>query len=228
MNWTLIISIAIILVFTFIGRRKGFVKTIFVLFSSIVVFALTCIANPFVKDLLVSSDAIYNVVYDNVNIESEKDLSTGEDCKEYIEGMNLPSVLEDKLTQVSDSFFNSLDQASDSCEEFLSDKITVLILSAISFIITYILIFLAVSLIGKALNIIVKLPVLNFANKLLGGIAGFLGGVAIVMIFMSVMSFLTSTAVGGMVMSDIKSSTVLGFIYENNIFTSVVSYFAKF
>lgn len=227
MNLTLIFSIAVILILMIVGRHKGFIKTIFMLFSSIIVFFLTCMASPYVTELIVSSDTIYDFVYDKVEIEPDDDLDDRKSCREYIESLNLPSVLEEKLVSLSDSFFESASEKTRSCEEFMTDKITVMILSSCAFVVTYILLFLLVSLVGKALNLIAKLPVLNFANKTLGLVAGLFGGVMLVMIFMSVVSFITATSFGGAVMEDIESSSVLSFVYDHNFFASLVSHFTK-
>ena len=91
-----------------------------------------------------------------------------------------------------------------------------LILSIVSYILTFILIVSLVALAVAMLNIMTKLPVLHGINQLLGLGLGFFQGLIIVWIGFLIITILSHTSVGRELMQMITDSSILSKMYDAN------------
>jgi len=107
----------------------------------------------------------------------------------------------------------------------LSDKITAIIMIFISFTIAILFSFLILFIIANAVNAVVKAPVLNLANKVLGGATGIVKSVLILyLIFALATPLIMFSYKDSKITDKILESTSGEIFYENNIILNYLSY----
>lgn len=217
MNWLLIITGIIILTNALIGMKTGFIKTIFSLVSLILALVLTVWISPVMKDFLKGNDKIYGAISHSI----EKMLPFGEDevasenQTSEIEKLKLPKSIKDSLIE------NNTPQSYKtlvvkSFKGYVSDYLTGVIINALAFLVTFIVIIILLWVICMALDLISKLPLLNSLNKTTGLLAGLAQGLIIVWLFFIVLTVFSSTHLGQDAMEQVGESQILSILYNNN------------
>lgn len=201
MNWLIGIAIDIILlVILFLcikkGSKDGFAKTIVNSLGILIalVFALMLsrpVAN-FVYEKVIEPPVKNAIV---LNIEEQKTsgeadvnkvISTMDSTIERLPGFIKNNInLEEKKQQITNALsvsnINSEEIAKKICAEILM-PVCLSILTAIVFIVLFIVFAFVIKIIAKALKIVNKLPLLGAVNSALGGAAGIIKGIVIVLI----------------------------------------------
>lgn len=217
MNWLLIVTGIIILTNAFIGMKTGFIKTVFSLVSLILALVLTAWISPVMKDYLKGNDKVCEVISHGI----EKMLPFGdeevasEDQTSEIEKLKLPKSLKDSL--IKNNTVQSYEElAVKSFKSYVSDYLTGVIINALAFLITFIVIIILLWVICMALDLISKLPLLNSLNKTTGLLAGLAQGLIIVWLFFIVLTVFSSTHLGQDAMKQVGESQILSILYNNN------------
>ncbi len=70
-----------------------------------------------------------------------------------------------------------------------------------------------------------RLPILRGVNRMCGGALGFVKGICIVWLFFLVVAICSNTEIGSQLLSMIKESPILTFLYESNVFCGISSNF---
>lgn len=81
----------------------------------------------------------------------------------------------------------------------------------------------AVRLFIISLNIMTKLPILHFFNRLLGIAAGVVSGILCIWVFFAVIYICRDMQFGAWALLQIQESPVLLFLYENNLITYILA-----
>lgn len=223
MNVTLIAAILIVAVFVIIGLCKGFVMAIYSLIATALVLVLTVMLNPYLTGLLKSSDRIYGYFYEKVDDAVNLPAYTDEQCDKVIKNLKLPEKIEQFALDKASELYESADAAGTKLEKLIYGKLTDLILSFISFMITFVLVTVGVIVAFKLLDLISRLPVLNMTNRLLGIALGLCEGLVIIWIFCGIVPLISATSFGAKVIEDIGKSKMLTFLYENNFLAELIS-----
>ena len=228
MNWLVIIVLAILIVNAFIGRKVGFIRTVFSLCSMIVAVILTIWINPYVNDFMRGNEKIYQGISSQVEkmiTLSEKQADTSEQVS-IIEGMHLPQSLKDSLIENNNAqAYKAL--AIDNFNDYVVSYLTGLIINAMSFIITFVVILIILWVLCFTLNIISKLPLLNQINKSAGFIAGLIHGLIVVWLFFILITVFGSTQIGQQGLEMIGESQILNLIYNNNFILQFITSITK-
>ena len=228
MNLTFLIILVVLILLGVWGWFYGFIKMVCVLCSSIIIFVLTLFLSPVTTKVLSNSESFYNLIYEKVagNIDLPKvDAQTALDYFDTID--SIPSGIEGSLKEGLSDLAGNVNSASDDAGEYIRDRITLLIIKVIAFIVTYIIVSILIGIIFRIFNVISKLPVINIANRALGITAGVLMGIFLVFVFMAVVSFLSPGTIADGIASDINSSTVLSFLYEHNFISPFVDQYLR-
>lgn len=176
-----LILVAVILISVIVGWKKGFVKSFMGLISFSASLILTWIfykpAAKFLYDrffLGTVSGYIENVF--------EKELGgSGQSLADLF--AELPDIFTNFLNRFSSTneatafFTENTDATSAELSRFLAEPIADTISGVVSFVVLFIVIFIAIKLATLLLDKVVKLPLLNSVNKLLGIILGALLGI---------------------------------------------------
>lgn len=237
MNWLLLLALALIGVFGFIGWRVGFVKTVFSLVSTIAVIIITILVSPLVTNLLKSNETISGTIQSK--LESVIDLSgiaenlssdEEKDPLAFIDGMNLPESIKDTIKE---SLTDTMEEKEEEAANFVGDKLnsleiyicellTNIILNALGFFITFIVAAVGMAVLCFVLDLLSKLPVLHQINTLAGVAVGALEGLVILWIVFIVITMLGSTGFGQSCMAMISESKILSFLYDSNILSKIL------
>ena len=235
MNWLLILALAIIGIFAFIGWKVGFVKSVFSLVSTIAVIIITILISPIVTNILKNNESIsegirtklelvidLSGIAENLSTEEEKDPLV------FIENLELPASIKDTI---KDSLTNTMKEKRGVAEDFVGDKLnsleqyicelfTDIILNALGFFITFILAAIGMAVLCFVLDLISKLPVLHQINTLAGAAVGALEGMVILWIAFIVITMLGSTEFGQNCLTMIGESEILSFLYDSNVLSN--------
>ncbi len=176
--------VAIILIFLLIGLKNGMAKTLFSLIKTIVAVVVSILLGQLAAQAIYESFIKTNLISD---MEKAINDASGGHLDEIENALNqvpnfiinlLPNFGIDTSSISSDT--NSSQGLANNIESTISPVI-VLILSAICILLIYIIVSLLLKLLDKLISKIVKLPVINGADRILGGVFGVAIGLVIVM-----------------------------------------------
>ena len=224
MNWLLIVVAAILLGYAFNGRRRGFIRTVFALFSTIIALMLTIWISPVISKEVQQNDKVMGYMTEKVeSIINFTDLGKKvSDQVNFIDKLPLPSALKHTLVENNTTDVYKA-MAVDSFEEYISNSIARIIINAASFIVIMLIITIALALLCEALNIISKLPIINGLNKTAGIMAGLIQGIVVIWIGCIFLTMLGSSKIGQTLFTYINESTFLSIIYNNNLLLSFIT-----
>jgi len=169
-----------IALFVLLGYAKGIIKMAFGLLSIVLAIILSRLFYPIISNFLMGSVLYEHIVSWVVNYMAlsetvtEMSVSTGTDM---LNSLPLPQSLVDMVAPLLD-VTTFVDVSS--VEQSIGGVFAALIVNLISMVIMFIAVMFAVRLIGAALNLVSKLPVLNMTNRLLGAGAGLILGIFVV------------------------------------------------
>lgn len=237
MNWLLLLALAIIGVFAFIGWRVGFVKSVFSLVSTIAVIIITILVSPIVTNMLKSNESISGAIQgkleeiidlsgiaENLSAEEENNPLA------FIDGLELPESIKETI---KDSLSTTMEEKKEEAADFVGDKLgalekyicellTNIILNALGFFLTFLVAAIGLAVLCFVLDLLSKLPVLHQINTLAGVLMGALEGLVILWIVFIVITMLGSTAFGQTCMTMISESKILSFLYDSNILAKIL------
>ncbi len=217
MNWLLVVVIGIIIYYGFQGRRRGFIRTVFSLSSLVIALFLTYTVSPYISKTLQNSDKLYQYVSTTVDkvIKAEKE-DTISDQVEYIDGLNLPKSLKKALIENNNKEVYTA-FAVKSFQDYVNHYVAYLVINALSFIVTLIMIRIVLLIIANALDIISKLPLINGLNKSAGLLIGILHGLIVIWVLCILLTAFSGSKWGVELYNQINESQVLTVIYDNNL-----------
>lgn len=203
------------------GYKKGFVKEavsfIFLISSLILVWAINPYVTDFLKEKTPAYEKIQNLTEDMVDKAVESCRSMQGDAKEnLINQLPLPKILKKKIMADDTKNMYQILEAR-NFKEYVSQYLAQILIKGLSFILSYLVIAIAFSIIGHSLNLFAKLPVINTVNKLVGGLLGTATGVLIIWIVLLLITLLYNTSAGKQLMNLIYNDVVLRTLYENDI-----------
>jgi len=224
MNWLLVIVLAILVVNALIGMKVGLIKTVFSLCSLIVALVLTVWISPVVNGSMRGNEKFY----DNISTKVEKMLPFAEEeakAKEQvsiIEGLKLPQSIKDSLIKNNNAeVYKEL--SISSFKDYVANYLTGIIINALAFIVTFVIILIILWIASIALDIISKLPLINQVNKTAGLLAGLVHGLVVVWLFFILITVFGSSELGQKAMEMIGDSQILGIIYNNNLLLGFIT-----
>ena len=158
--------------------------------------------------------------------------SQGEEKAEYetdstgdlIDGLKLPDLLRKNLEENNNAeTYAAL--SVDTMTEYVSGYLARTVINGLSYVLAYILSTIMIRLIVYVLNLIAGLPVLKTANKLTGGLVGFVKGLVFIWILFLILTVLCSTEIGKTSLELIEKDSLLSVIYQYDpliqIFTKI-------
>lgn len=220
-----IIVVVIVLAFILVGWKRGFLLSVYALFSMIVAVALACVLSPAVsaglektglQDKLETKIAAYVETELTEKFGENADISTEEAAEE----LPLPSFLTGKIAE-------DAEESAASPIKSVSERVGIKSAELICGVIAFILIFFIVMVIMMVLKIILKLasklPVLKQADAVGGVLIGFVQGVLFICVLALLLSVFSSTQSMRGIVSAVEDSHIAKYIYENNFIGQIIS-----
>lgn len=235
MNWVLIVVIAVLAGYTIAGYTKGFLKIVYSLISWLLMLVFVIGVTPQIENYLRNETDIYQKVVayceDKVRQQTEEQIEEEDDkaFSSIIEENEILSMLMEKLPK--ETVEQILNQTTETAKGLLEDydiygkaatAMADLMLKGISFILAVILGSILSAIIVKLIGFISNLPLIGFANSLLGLGAGAINGLLVVWFVFYLVATWSTTELGATVLSYIHASEFLTTLYEKNIILSIL------
>ncbi len=197
--------IAIILISTFLGYKKGLIKVALNLCTFFIAIILAFIFfKPFSSIVIQKTsidESIQHVLTPNIKIENLSDATQPDLIS------NLPVFI--------------LKNGENTVQE-IAVKISNLIINTGCFLVIFLVAKIILHFVTILADAIAKLPILNQFNKLGGTLYGLLNGIFIVFVGFAVIS-LIAPLIDAPILSTIQSTTVASILYNNNILLKFIA-----
>ena len=183
-NILLAVVVAILAISAVNGYRKGFLRIAISLFTIILVICVVTVISPYISNYLTNHTKVYDhlktkVVEVFADNNAQYDNTIEENQIKTIESYDLPEIITSCLisnnkAEVYQALMVSL------FEEYVAGYLAKMIINAISFIGSFLMLWIFIWFIIFSADIIAKIPIIKGFNKLLGLFAGLIKGLIIV------------------------------------------------
>ncbi|MDW5300440.1 MAG: CvpA family protein [Sedimentibacter sp.] len=209
----------IILIFAgyscFQGYRRGFIKTIFDTLGVVVAFFASKEFYYIVENFLLNNTKLFVRVHDFFESRVSESL-----LDIFQNPMNLPAGLQNIVSNI----INSGDAAQTDTLSVFVDNISLILIRSISFIITFLIIYVVLVLLANFINVLFKLPILNITNRMFGAITGSLKCIILLYLIFALSSPLISFMQESELVKIVLNSESSKIFYDNNILLNYLSY----
>ncbi|MEG2381283.1 MAG: CvpA family protein [Oscillospiraceae bacterium] len=200
-----IILIAFVIIFMLYGLKCGFLKMVYNMASFVVALIIAWILYPVISDLFVAfglDDAIANLVRTN-----------------YVE----PKIADAEAALTLPTYLQSMVQSGQLSLTVAATKhLTMIIINIISFVIVLILSRIIIMIVGKLINVISKLPVIGFFNRILGLVLGSFESILILYVIMAIVFAISPLREKQEIKDFVNNSTITKSMYERNVLVELI------
>lgn len=218
MNLLLAIVIAILIIYTLRGRRRGFILTVFTMFSTIIAILLTMWISPQVSKVIQNNEKVVTYVNENISgklIFDDVGSKTTDEV-EYIEDLPLPSLIKNKLVENNtNDVYRAM--AVDSFKGYIGHMLTLLIINIAVFLLVCSIVKIVLYIISHILDLISNLPIINGLNRAAGLFVGFLHGIIVVWIGFVILTMFGNSQIGQIFFEQVNESEILSLLYNHNL-----------
>lgn len=208
-----IVLILVIVLSAFIGYKKGFVKVIVKLGTFLIALVLAFLLQSSVAKFIGEDIGFKNTISTTVQNKLSDYAKSKEDDKKTDIKM---------LEKTIDEINSAAEEKKAEVIQKWANNIADFILKGSSFIIIFFTVAIVMGILSLILNTVVKLPVLNTLNGVLGlGTAVILMTVRI-MILLTIIYFVSPLEIIQPVINYINTSCITKLLYENNIIVNIL------
>lgn len=219
-DWLLILVIAILVTLTYCSYRRGFVKSALSMTMFIITIILVNFINPFVTEFIMEQTPIYenikNSCMEIYTPENHREIASVGTDEEIINSYPIAESLKEKIIKDNNPQNYQLFDVT-AIQEYVAAYIAKTIISSASYIISFIIVWIALKMLMTTLDILTRLPVLKEINQTVGAVLGFAEGLIIVWLLFVVAEIFSTTAFGVSVQAQIDGNPILKFISDYNI-----------
>lgn len=251
-NFVLIMVLVIFGGCFYMGSRKGLVRTVFGLFSSIVVLLTGTVISPIISNQLRNNDKIFNAIStriekslenygkngkrDEQSVDKKKTKGKKSKSKKSREIINADDIyvpyklltgnqaVEEIITDILKN--EHIKKAREDVQKEVNHRVAIyltgIVINSGTFILVYFILSVGLLVLGKMLNIISKLPVINELNRMVGGIVGIFQGLVIVWLIFTLMMVFIEKPFIQEGMRQIEENAFLRILYESNIIAKII------
>lgn len=234
MNVLLLVVAVIFLLSILIGYKKGLIKLVASLVSTLICIVLVMFISPSVSKWIQESTPLRETVQNACVELLVPDTTTEEEALQtelpreeqitLIEGAQLPEIFRRMLLENNNNeVYMAL--GVETFGEYIGAYIAKVIADVLAFLITFIVVFIIIRIVIGMLGIIDKLPLIGGANRLAGAAVGAGMGILIIWILFIVITLLYNTGFGAACLANISESKILTMLYESNL---LMNYITKF
>lgn len=212
-----LIALLIIVAYAAIGFFRGFSEFLFQVISllitiGVVFFAYKPVANVVMDTQL--DEKIYSVVYENL---ANTPIAEGEEIN--TENTNMSKGI---VSTINGYIAEAKENAEQNVLEFVSNKIAIIVVYAITAIALFVVVQLVLFFIRIALDIMGSLPLLREGNQVLGLVIGVIKGILLVYLLLALASGLSPILSQFGIIEAIESSKISSILYNNNIIIDII------
>lgn len=233
-----IILVSIIVLFTIIGYKKGFINQVLDLASGVIAFFAAYFITPLVAPV-VSKHLFYDNIAGHIS-SAINGMREGEGVSGLFGDGKANEAFREFISRfgadyetVKQNFAANAEQSADETVSGITEHVASPVSYALSYALCFIVIFIAVLILlwvlKHVLDLAAKLPVLKHANKILGLVVGFLFGILVVWVVALVIKlglpYLNAKAPSVFPEDLVDRSYVLRFSYYINALRPMVGFF---
>lgn len=225
MNWTDIAVLIVIVIFTIIGLKNGFLYTVFRLLSYIlsIIFAIKFypILSSMLQKTVIYSSIKTAVIKGIIKQQSENVSAMEEGTTQTIVGrLKLPGFIKDSIIEnVAKNDVFGVKKILDS----VGSEIATLIINIISVILIYLIIRFGLVFSRVLIKTISKLPVFRLLDKSGGLVLGAIEGILVVYILFAILILFSAFPKFEYTINSIENSQYASYFYQNNFIVGWVS-----
>lgn len=227
MNWILVAVLGIIAVLGWVGLKKGFIKMVFSLVSTVIALLVAMLFSPMVAGMMKNNEAIVGFFDDKIGMivdftpeEAEEATESGQES--LIDSLPLPEIVKESLIE-NNTVDNYMELQAQNFEEYVRRRITNVIINALAFVLTLVLAVIGLVILCNALNLIAKLPLLRQINSVAGLAAGAAEGLLLVWVLFAILTMFAGTEFGREALSMIAENPLLDYLYKNNLVSKFIA-----
>lgn len=223
MNAVDYVILGIIGISLLVGLYRGFVSSVLNTGSCLIAFVLSFVLSPKLADLIKNDTGLLTTLMNFTDAGSrigDVELSTtsvmditGETIQDILSRVKLPSPL-DQLLQTNLQQKVYLPSGMNQVGDYVSQTIVGACLNVLCFVVTFILVFLAVSILINLIKAIFRFPVLKQLDSIVGGAFGLLRGLLLCFIAFSLLP-LVETMLPIDALKDLTQQSVLAPMFNN-------------
>ncbi|MBR2256494.1 MAG: CvpA family protein [Blautia sp.] len=216
------IVLALLAVFFGIGWYRGLIRELISMLFVFLVVIGAWFLDPYVTAFVQEHTALESKVRDGCYRLLEQAVEDGsrenpgrEEQEDIIQSIPLPSLIKTELIRSNRSeVYDSLGVNTffDYIANYLADKAV----KGVSFAASMILVAIVIWILAAILHIISRLPGINAANRLGGGLLGLAKGVLFLWLIMALCNLFCRTDLGQRALEIIEKDRILTFLYERN------------
>ncbi len=247
MNVLTIAVLIVFVVFIGMGFARGLVKSVFKIILTTLSILLAYLLSPIISGVIIEhtdiDNAIRNKIYTAIEdkiedkIREELGETTGQmdgvvenqlveqyledepnrnSQIEFIQDMEIPEFL--KTALIDNNHIEMKEEIGvTSFYDYVSTYLSRMIVNAIGFMLTFIVLMLVFHITLLLMNMVMKLPGLNMVNRMGGALLGFVEALLLVWICFVLIDFCVGTKAGASLLEQINESKILSVVYDNNI-----------
>lgn len=236
-----LVVIGITILFAAWGFYRGFVKKLASMISLVLSIVLVSFLFPYMADFLQNHTPVYsfitsqceNIVTSDAFLNTDDSERTKEEAEkeidgfgrieqtEFIQGLPIPKLLKELLEDNNNKDgYRSLN--ANGFREYLVHFIARIIMNIVTFVAALLIVQLIIWGMIATLNVISHLPGISLVNRAAGLALGLVQALFWLWLFFLILSMMSGTQIGAQLFGMIKSSKILSFAYEQNLFMRIV------
>lgn len=220
-----IIIIIFVGVIGFIAMKKGFIKTAYQIVAYVVALIVSFMIYPIMSGILKLTP-----IYEGIkewNIHSISAIPVIEGVQAQTNTIRevtswLPEFMTNQMIQNNNPEIYSLMKV-DNLIEYISTYVADLCINALALLVVWVVVRIVLGLIVGTLDLVAKLPLLNFANKIAGFILGVIKGTFMIWIIYLIVPFLVIFPSFVEIQLLIEKSLLGKWLYDNNLILSYLN-----
>ncbi len=219
MSWLLIIILVILVWSVTLGLRKGLIRTIVSTFFLVFVILISNWLTPHVEDFLKDHTKLPEYIEEKFSeFQAERGGESVQESdqakQDFVYSLPIPDYMRQEI--MNDSR-NSSEQGTVTFTEYIVSYLSENTLKIISFVIAFILSIILIQIILRAVDVVTDLPIIGFANRLGGAVAGIGRALLWVWFFFGVLTLCSNTTWGIRFMQEIEKDPILNYLYTHNL-----------
>ena len=222
-NWLEIVVGVYLLGMILYGHYRGFIRMAVSMVALIATFAIVRIAMPYVNEAAIERTPLYEWIKGGIEhaLIPEEYSSEAADEQAMIEGLGLPKEIQELLIENNrPDVYQAL--GVQVFTEYLGNYLAGLLVNTVGFVLLFVLVYIAVRLIMRWLDIMARLPIISGVNKLTGALLGGAEGLFFLWLLSLLVTAFSQSPWGAMIIAQIESSRWLTFLYHYNFVSKVV------
>ena len=216
MNWLLAVILLYIVIKAIWSYKRGFARMLLSLFTTFLALFLVWIFAPVVKDYVLEHTGAQEAISGKLESVLLNKIPAVVTETEVENRLPLPEALKDLIGDTLESYRTT------GIHE-LSLNIAALLISAASYAVLYLVLRLALLIVGYILHLVTRIPGIRQMDGLAGLCMGLLESYILIGIIFILITALAHTSLGMTLMNQLNESKVLTFMYNHNYLLRIIS-----